>query len=168
MAPNRPRATPDFARLRDRLMSIYQGCVMGQILTATIIVDHICTTGGQMRCPFDALPAGGASARTFSRKTQKENIGSGTGSSFLISRQVRPRYACRPPAPSGHPLRKPFDPEHCLVHRAPRVHHFAPFRELGEAAAQRVGSAKSWLESRADARRMRLAAACLLVRFTCH
>ena len=43
--------------LSNHLMLICQGCAMGQILPATIVLDHICTTEVQMRCWCDALPA---------------------------------------------------------------------------------------------------------------
>ena len=100
MAQNRPRAASDSARLRDRLMSICQGCASGQIDTDTIILEQICTAEGQQRCLFDALPAGRLRGDFFRQKHRKKTSEAGRADRFIITRQVRPRDVpcpCPPP-----------------------------------------------------------------------
>ena len=149
--------------------SIFQGCAIGRIITIKTVLEDICTAEGQQRCLFDALPAGRLD-EDFFPETHKENIGSATGSQFSHHTSGSPtiRFLPLPPAPSGHLLRESVDPEHCLVHRAApaRVHHLlGSGRSCSSECweAQRAG-----LEERAEARRMRLAAACLLLRCAFH
>ena len=89
-------------------------------VTATIVLEDICTTKGQQRCLFDALPAGRLREFFSPLKEQEENIGSGTGSQFHHHTSGSPTTRFPPfcPAPCGHLLHEPVDPEHCLVNRA--------------------------------------------------
>ena len=140
MAQKRPRAAPDSARFRDGLMSICQGYAQGQMLTVTIVLEDICTTKGQQRGLFGALPAGHLREKFFRGKHRKKTSEAGRAPSFLISRQVRPRYASRPcPPPPADTCSANRSTLSTVWFTAPPQPESITCSVPGEAAAQRVG-----------------------------